>query len=61
MRQEVYKALVEIRIVQKLLVVNPKGRDYLINLSVYDRLMFKTNLGNRWNKVTLCQFRIKSS
>ena len=31
-----YKALMEIRIVQKILVANPKERDYLINLSVWE-------------------------
>jgi hypothetical protein len=39
MRQAGYKALMEIRIVQKNLVANPKEREHLINLSVYDRCL----------------------
>ena len=61
MRQTGYKALMDIRIVQKNLVTNMKERDHLINLSVYDRLMFKIDLRNRRKEVELCQFRIKSS
>jgi hypothetical protein len=61
MRQAGYKALMETRIVQKILVANAKERDHLINLTVNDRLMFKINLRNRRKEVELCQFRIKSS